>query len=774
MKTLQFFLLAIWYLSAPPGYSIANETAVSNGLDLKSNTLYQEGIKAYENGAFRVAITHWEKGLKRLSSSDNWKRRIMILSKLASAYQNLGMKRLTEDSLNSALMIANEFQSEAHIRLIKRQLGVAYTYTLDHKKAEQLLQESLEIARTENDRQGILVGLLNMGNLKFVQKNYSEALDRYQDCLSFVDTLNTSILATKVFVNTAMSAIMNEQFKLGLEFNDKAQKNLNTLTPSFETATLFVSTGKNYQALASAMPSRNKELLIKSYETYTSSIDTANAIGDTKSLSYAYGFISQLYELELNFKDALQLARKAVFHAQNNNLPDALYQWQWQAASLLRKLGKDKDAIRSYANAVETLETIRHDIAISYSNQASQLSFRTGIKSLFYEYADLLLKYSESMSTKEEASHYLYKARKTIEQLKSAEIEDYLSDSCVNIGLKQRQEIDVLTSDTAVIYTISLDDRLELLISIADSIYRFTIPIAKPKLVSETKNLRMLLEKRPLHEYLTSAQQLYKWLMTPIYNLLISHNITTLVFIPDGPLRMIPFASLHNGKGFLIDEFAIVISPGLTLIAPKPITRQRMEFLANGLSASVQGFPPLDYVDKEINSIGDLFGGKRLINEDFLLNNLESEFLDGQYTIVHIASHGRFDKDPSETYILTFDDRLTLDKLEKIIKPGQFRGAPVELLTLSACETAAGDNRAGLGLAGVAIKSGARSVLATLWTINDQASSKLIIEFYRQLKEDLSISKAQALRRAQLFLMEDVQYNHPCYWSPYLIVGNWL
>jgi CHAT domain-containing protein len=103
----------------------------------------------------------------------------------------------------------------------------------------------------------------------------------------------------------------------------------------------------------------------------------------------------------------------------------------------------------------------------------------------------------------------------------------------------------------------------------------------------------------------------------------------------------------------------------------------------------------------------------------------------------------------------------------------QYRDQSVELLTLSACQTAAGDDRAALGLAGVAVKAGARSAVATLWFINDQASSQLVTEFYRQLQNP-EISKAQALQQAQLMLVNDRRYQHPGYWSPFLLIGNWL
>ena len=124
--------------------------------------------------------------------------------------------------------------------------------------------------------------------------------------------------------------------------------------------------------------------------------------------------------------------------------------------------------------------------------------------------------------------------------------------------------------------------------------------------------------------------------------------------------------------------------------------------------------------------------------------------------------------------MLTYDGKLTLDNLEALIRPSQYRGKPVELLVLSACQTAAGDDRAALGLAGVAVKAGARSALASLWSVNDQSTSALITEVYHQLREHPTISKARALQAAQIKLLDDRRYRHPCYWAPYLLIGNWL
>jgi CHAT domain-containing protein len=103
----------------------------------------------------------------------------------------------------------------------------------------------------------------------------------------------------------------------------------------------------------------------------------------------------------------------------------------------------------------------------------------------------------------------------------------------------------------------------------------------------------------------------------------------------------------------------------------------------------------------------------------------------------------------------------------------RFRERGLELLALSACNTAAGDDRAALGLAGVALRAGARSALATLWPVNDEASAMLVSEFYTQIR-DPTVSRAVALQRAQVKVLRTRGYEHPVYWAPYVLVGSWL
>jgi CHAT domain-containing protein len=141
---------------------------------------------------------------------------------------------------------------------------------------------------------------------------------------------------------------------------------------------------------------------------------------------------------------------------------------------------------------------------------------------------------------------------------------------------------------------------------------------------------------------------------------------------------------------------------------------------------------------------------------------------------MHIASHGQFQSEGKDTFLLAYDGKMTMDRLEEYVGMFRFREDPLALITLSACETAAGDDRAALGLAGVAIKAGARSALASLWFLDDQASSQLVTEFYQQLHDDSVASTAMALQRAQIRFLEHPEYNHPAYWAAFLLLNNWL
>jgi len=335
--------------------------------------------------------------------------------------------------------------------------------------------------------------------------------------------------------------------------------------------------------------------------------------------------------------------------------------------------------------------------------------------------------------------------------------------------------VEAISTDAAIIYPILFPDRLELLVSAPGGLTRYTTPISAAVVEDSIQELRSALQRPSSRAYLAPSQQLYEWLIRPFEKDIEDSGIHTLVFVPGAGLRTIPMSALHDGRNFLIRKYSIAVTPILALTDPQPLDRQEPKLLLAGISKSVAGASPLPYVPGELNAIQEIFGGRLLLDESFTTENFVQGMEDRELDIVHIASHGVFTGDPDTSFLLTHDGRISMNQLSEYIGRTKFRETPLELLVLSACETAIGDDRAALGLAGVAINAGARSALGSLWVISDLATATLIEDFYRQL-QDSSLSRADALRMTQLNLLDSDEqaFQHPYYWSAFLLISNWL
>ena len=434
-------------------------------------------------------------------------------------------------------------------------------------------------------------------------------------------------------------------------------------------------------------------------------------------------------------------------------------------------MGRGDEAIEAYRSSIITLQTIRQEAPEAYATTAT--SFRESAGRVYFEMIDLLFERASSASESEDALPYLNEARETVELFKVAELRDYFRDDSVDTYLARETGLDDISPDAAIIYPIILPDRLELLVGIGSRLSRITVPVREEALTNLVRIFRLLLEDPTSDGYLAPAEQLYEWLIRPLEPRLESSGVETLVFVPDGPLRTIPMAALHDGSEFVIAKYAVAVTPSLSLSDPRPLERENISVLTVGLTEAVQNFVALPSVADEAAAISALYPGTSLLDERFVLENMESELTETEFSIVHVASHAAFASNPEDSFLLTYDDRITLDDLGDLIGRFRLRENPIELLVLSACESASGDDRAALGLAGVAVKAGANSALATLWQISDEATSELIAHFYRELHET-SFTKAKALQQAQLELMSDARYEHPLFWSPFILINNWL
>lgn len=727
---------------------------------------------AFERGDFDRAISHWEKAVRFYRAQHDSLHEIDARIRLATAYEGIGQFSDAIGLLNDAASQATVANDRQRMILAKSHLGEAYSYTRHSDFAETNLREALALALADQDLKTAAAIHNSLGNLLAAQDKLGDALEAYLASASSARLAHDRLLAAKALGNAASTATRGPAASDAISMNDAAMEEARQVPDTHEKAFTMIVCAQTYQQLLQRRLGPHDALYVNATNAYNAAIQVAQNIHDDRAGCYALGGLGSLYEQDGRYAEALELTRRATFLAQETQTAEALYQWEWQTGRLLKALGHTEEAIAAYRRAIQSLQPIRNDLYLAYGSRPGPASSREAIGRVYYELADLLLRQSDTLKDPDQIQTNLVAVRGVVEQLKSAELEDYFQCQCVN--LTKKTPLEKVSPDAAVIYIIPLSDRTEILVGFSKGLERFKAPVGSEELTAEVRRFRKALEKRTTYEYLEQSRQLYDWLIRPLRDELARQQIQTLVFVPDGALQTVPLAALQDGKRFLIQDFSVAVTPGLTLTAPRSVRPNRGQVLIAGLSQAVRGFPPLDYVPIELQHLRVLYPGRELFNKSFLDATLEKEFGERQYSIVHIASHGQFEHDCNNTFILTYDNKLTMDDLEHLISPSQFRREPVELLTLSACQTAAGDERAALGLAGVAVKAGARSALATLWFVNDQASANLMTEFYSQLAGDRSISKARALQLAQQKMLADRRYHHPCYWAPYLLIGNWL
>lgn len=720
------------------------------------------------SGRFDSAAAAWAEAARLYAERGDRDREADALLRLAHALRALGHQPRAVAVVEQALALLTGDSALAASGFTLS--GSLFNARGLRTEAGEALERASGIARRLGRDDLLAAATQEIGNLHAALEQPVQALAAYEEAMALSQRSGQGPLAVASAINAARTALALGDVSAAISRADAARSGLRGARASHEQAFMLVSLGELYLKIQPAAKGRDA-LLAAAFETLREGLERAEAQQDNRTASFALGLLAQVYERESRHEEAARLTARAIFQAQQIQAPDLLYRWHWQHARYLLAQGDEEGALADYRRAAYHLQLIRSDLIAG--SAASGSSFRAALAPLYFEFADLLLQRTRKLADKAQQQRLLAEARDVVEKSKSAELQDYFQDGCVAAQEARAAEVSLVGERTAVLYPIILAGRLELLLSFADGLEQITVPVKSGELIEEIRRFRATLEKRTTREFLPWGQKLYDRLIRPISEQLASRGTETIVFVPDGALRTIPLGALHDGNDFLIRRFALATTPGLKLTEPRPLPARTMNVLLNGLTLPVQGFSSLPNVDNELNAIERLFGGKQLRDREYLLKNVERELHSQPYDIVHIASHGQFQGDPKRSFLLAFDGKLTMDALERLIAPSQHGAQSIELLTLSACQTAAGDDRAALGLAGVAIKAGARSALASLWFINDQSSTVLVAEFYRNLQGQ-NVSKAKALQRAQLALLADGRYRHPGYWAPFLLIGNWL
>jgi CHAT domain-containing protein len=737
----------------------------------ETDQLMVRGKSAFSSGNPAASAESYRAASDRYAASGDRASQAEALIMAGQATSFTGQYRKALEPLEQALSIAAELGDNRRKAMALGAIGNALIGIGDSEKARKNLDEGLAVAKSAGLQKIEASIRNNQGNLAVSLQDHAAALTAYRESSELAEKCGDFGLAASAYINAATIVIRTAKPLDAASLLAKATGDLQKVEDSAAKAYALINAGLARDEIRRQMPDQRDSLLKDSHAALSDALSVAEKIDDPRSMSYAYGYLAHLYEEDGQLPAASELTRRAIFNAQLKGTTEALYRWQWQNGRILGRMGKTDEAIASYRLAIRTLQSVRDEMSSCYASPDS--GYQKSASAVSAELVDLLLHRASKVGAGESPDPFLAEARDTLELLKVYELREYFRDDCIDASRSVEKRLDSVSDTTAVFYPILLKDRVELLVSIGGRLKRSTIPVGIEAFTQEIRNLRHKIVKRSTWEFLPHAQKLYDWLIRPLEGDLAASKTDTLVFVPDGALRSIPMAALHDGERFLVSRYRTAVTPGLNLTDPKPVNREQARLLTVGVSQAVQGFPGLPYVADELKAIREIYGGQVLQDRDFRLTALEGELKREPYSMIHIASHGQFGGKLNDTFLLAYDEKFTMDRLSDYVGLFRFRNEPLDLLTLSACETAAGDDRAALGLAGVAVRAGARSALATLWHVNDPASYELVVEFYRQLHNQ-SMTRAAALQAAQLKLLTDERYDHPGYWAPFLLINNWL
>lgn len=775
---------------------IAQNVNNSSGyLKILAQTLNIQGRLQFAQGQTQTALLTWQQATTTYAQLGDEVGMIKSQINQAQALQALGFYRRASKILTQLKQVFDTQPDSLYKAVGLRSLGDTLQLVGDDlNQARTTLEESLAIAQRLSSTENISAALLSLGNIARAQQQVQDALKFYQQAIAAATSTTTKLQAQ---LNQLRLFIETSQWSKISAILPQIQPQLELLSPSRTAIYLRVNFAQSLMKLSAAKDNQqptinNQQQITKIAQILATAIQQAKVIKDMRSQAYALGTLGGLYEQTQQHSEAQKLTQQALTLAQEINALDIMYPWQWQLGRLLKQQGNVQGAIAAYDAAINTLKSLRTDLVAVNSDM--QFSFRDSVEPIYREFVELLLPFEETETRLEKypqqneitssptpssqlptpnLQNRLEQALKVIESLQLAELDNFFRSVCMKATPKK---IDAIDPQAAVIYPIILADRLEVILSLPQQPLRHhTIFVANNQVEHILLQLRQTLTQRTNRNFLPLSQQVYNWVIRRFEDDLAHSQVKTLVFVLDGSLRNIPMAALHDGKQFLIEKYSVAVTPGLELLEPRPLTRSQIKVLKAGLSEARQGFAALPFVKSEIDQIQSQMPGDVLLNQQFTKITLKNAINRLPFPVVHLATHGHFSSKAEDTFILTWDDRINVKELDIILQTTDLRRTPIELLVLSACETAKGDNRAALGIAGVAVRAGARSTLATLWIVDDEGTSQLMRLFYQELLATAQVTKAEALRRAQQSMLHNPRYRqHPYYWAAYLLVGNWL
>lgn len=720
----------------------------------------------------QAAATHFREAKKLYQQNQDTEGEVGAAINEAIALQQIGQYRTAQKILEQTELklasLSKNIQAAGY-----KALGTTYATIGNFTAAKKKLEASIALtqdtdleatAKTKIDLAAVVQFAEPETAKQLLQEVASSSQNTETQSIALLNSINIQIEAQQ-WLKAAEIALKSQNLVFNLPHNDFAKIDLIKKMAMVESHLAPESLQQSWLSSLQLIASKDS-LIHQQHKALLQQIaNTAQSQGSVRTESYALGTLAYLEEQAGNLTKAITFNQQALNLSIAIAAEDISYQWQWQLGRIYKTQGNTEGAIASYQQAVENLGAIREDL-VGF-NPESQYSFRESVEPIYRQLVDLLI----SQPTQDN----LIQARSTIESLQMAELENYFRQACLQA---KPEQIDNIDPTAATIYPIVTENNLAVLTSIPGQPIKLHLQsITAENIADQVRELRGQFNLAASNKIRKAqSQEFYNLLVEPSIKNFKEANIKTLVFVLDSSLRNLPIAALYDGEKYLVENYAIALTPGLQLLPSTTLDNNKIEAVVGGLSQGNQGFIPLPGVEIEAREIAASVNSKLLLNQEFTNDRLR-EILKAttEAPILHLATHGQFSSNPEETFILTWDDRIDVNELEQLLKVREEspKLIPIELLVLSACQTAQGDDKAALGIAGIALKSGARSTLGTLWSVSDESTAFLIDQLYKQIAIAPQ-NKAQILRQAQLQLIKTEQFNHPYYWAPFVLVGNWI
>ena len=335
-----------------------------------------DAARAFQRGAFAEAASQWQQEVETNRLKGDTAAQIDSMVNLAGAYQALGQQRGAVQILEQATSLAEKSGDRSRLILAESRLGAALAMTLQPERAEALLRKSLEMARADKSIRLSAAILNDLGNLLAAQQKRDEALAALEESVALARQANDPVLAAEALCNAAATSARSGLDQKAESLNDEALKEIDRLESSHEKASLLLTTAQTDRQIKPGNADAASRLRLRAAQSCQRSIEVSEAINDSRSRTYALGYLGQLYEQDKQLDQALAITRRAAFVAQQAQMPEALYRWEWQTGRLLDAQGETRKRIAAYRRAVQTLQPIRNDVSLGYGNATGPASFR--------------------------------------------------------------------------------------------------------------------------------------------------------------------------------------------------------------------------------------------------------------------------------------------------------------------------------------------------------------------------------------------------------------